>query len=264
MSSATDAYYEQSSLWGGQKEPSEILRLNETLAMLPADARSVLEVGCGDGFILNAVARQGGRERLAGTDFSSAALKHVKAPALIASADALPFADRSWDAVMCLEVLEHLPQDVYARTLAELQRVSARHILITVPNRDDLLAAQVTCPKCYCRFNLHRHVRAFRTDTMDGLFDDFSLVACKTIGVKRRYFARTTLVRFGRAIGALNAFPSHAVCPQCGFQKSNHARSLSQAAPSNNSRLKSLAKKLAPGVTEGKWILALYQRRRSG
>jgi SAM-dependent methyltransferase len=264
MSSATDSYYEQSSLWGGQKAPAEMLRLKETLAMLPADARSVLEVGCGDGFILNAVAQQGGRERLAGTDFSSAALKHVKVPALIASADALPFADRSWDAVMCLEVLEHLPQDVFARTLAELQRVSAKYILITVPNRDDLMAAQVTCPKCHCRFNLHRHVRAFREETMGGLFNDFSLVACKTIGSKRRYFARTTLVRIGRAIGALHSYPSHALCPQCGFQKPNPAKASLQPAHSNNSGLKSLAKKIAPGITEGKWILALYERRRSG
>jgi SAM-dependent methyltransferase len=262
MSSATDIYYEQSLLWGGQKASAEMLRQQETLAMLPAAARTVLEVGCGDGFILNALARQSGRERIAGTDFSSAALRHVKAPAVIARADALPFADRSWDAVMCLEVLEHLPAPVYARALAELQRVSARYILISVPNRDDLRAAQVTCPECFCRFNLHRHLRAFRAEAMGGLLDDFTLVSCKTIGVKRRYFAHTALVRIGRACGALEAFPPQALCPQCGHHRPPPPAP-TPALRASDSRLALFAKRFAPAVKEGKWILALYERRRS-
>jgi len=44
----------------------------------------------------------------------------------------LPFDDRSFDTVVCIEVLEHL--DALHRTFAELVRVSDRYILVSLPN----------------------------------------------------------------------------------------------------------------------------------
>jgi SAM-dependent methyltransferase len=44
----------------------------------------------------------------------------------------LPFADRSFDTVVCSDVLEHL--DTLHRTFAELVRVASRYILVSLPN----------------------------------------------------------------------------------------------------------------------------------
>ena len=55
--------------------------------------------------------------------------------ALCVDATALPFADRSFDVVTLLEVLEHVPDA--PRALAEAVRVAERFIVVTVPSRED-------------------------------------------------------------------------------------------------------------------------------
>src|SRR6185436_278680 len=48
----------------------------------------------------------------------------------------LPFPDRSFDTVILLEVIEHLPE--IERILKEAFRVARRNVLITVPNSESL------------------------------------------------------------------------------------------------------------------------------
>jgi len=91
---------------------------------LPAGGR-VLDVGCGDGRHLAAAAARGCRAT--GIDYDAAALREARrrlsAPldVLVADAAHLPFRDRAFDAVICTETLEHLPDD--AGAMREIARV---------------------------------------------------------------------------------------------------------------------------------------------
>lgn len=101
----------------------------------PAPAR-ILDAGCGEGFAMRAVFGSA-RAELVGLDGSLGAVQVAGAlnPTRGFTAGdlyALPFPDRSFDLVVCMEVLEHL--DDPERGLRELVRVSAGWLLLSVPH----------------------------------------------------------------------------------------------------------------------------------
>ena len=110
--------------------PTYIAKLRwvrQYLDALPARAR-VLDAGCGEGVLVEEYA---GRLAIEGLDenYSSA---HVCQGSLLA----LPYADGSFDRVLCLDVLEHLALADQPSALAELRRVLRPdgELLVSVPN----------------------------------------------------------------------------------------------------------------------------------
>jgi 2-polyprenyl-3-methyl-5-hydroxy-6-metoxy-1,4-benzoquinol methylase len=99
---------------------------------------SVLDVGCGEGVLTYRWAQQLGDRPVLGVDLADPKLEAEwstrRRPNLefrATAATELPFADRSYDLAAAIEVLEHVPEP--ERTLAEMARVAARHVLISVP-----------------------------------------------------------------------------------------------------------------------------------
>lgn len=98
-------------------------------------ARSVLDAGCGEGFLVHYLARKDPRLRLTGVDVREEAIAHARnrypdaARFRKGSLYKLPFSDNSFDAVLCSEVLEHM-EDV-DRVLQELKRVTRRYVIVT-------------------------------------------------------------------------------------------------------------------------------------
>jgi 2-polyprenyl-3-methyl-5-hydroxy-6-metoxy-1,4-benzoquinol methylase len=103
-----------------------------------AAPRSVLDVGCGEGVLTCRWAERLGDRPVLGIDLADPKLEAEwstrRRPNLefrAIAAEELPFADGSYDLVAAIEVLEHVPDP--ERTLAEMARVAARHVLISVP-----------------------------------------------------------------------------------------------------------------------------------
>lgn len=98
--------------------------------------RNILDVGCGEGQADSFFLKFHPNLKITGVDFDEKALKEAKinCPAMkIKKADVyhLPFADKSFDLILCLEVLEHLKNP--ERAIKEIKRIG-RHFLISVPN----------------------------------------------------------------------------------------------------------------------------------
>jgi ubiquinone/menaquinone biosynthesis C-methylase UbiE len=89
---------------------------------VPASARSVLDIGCGDGTFCRFITDEA--RLVAGVDLDSTVLPPPSSGQVfaLASAEQLPFADSAFDAVTMTMVLHHVDAD---RALSEAARVTA-------------------------------------------------------------------------------------------------------------------------------------------
>jgi 2-polyprenyl-3-methyl-5-hydroxy-6-metoxy-1,4-benzoquinol methylase len=102
-----------------------------------AGPKTILDLGCGEGFMIDALLQAGIDAQFTGVDLSEAAIADARARlgdrAELAVKDARTFIDdgRSFDMVMMLEVLEHIPGP--EQMLPILAKLARRHVLLSVP-----------------------------------------------------------------------------------------------------------------------------------
>jgi 2-polyprenyl-3-methyl-5-hydroxy-6-metoxy-1,4-benzoquinol methylase len=103
-----------------------------------AAPRSVLDVGCGEGVLVQRWAQRLATGRVVGIDLEEDSIQagwaEHQAPNLeyrVMQAANLPFADGEFDLASAIEVLEHVPDPEH--TLAEMARCAERHLLVSVP-----------------------------------------------------------------------------------------------------------------------------------
>ncbi len=99
--------------------------------------RRVLEVGCGEAVVIQYLSGRVPAARFDGAELDGEALGRARARCprvsfLQADAFELPLRSRSYDLVLCLEVLEHLAEP--GRALKEIRRVSRGGCLVSVPH----------------------------------------------------------------------------------------------------------------------------------
>ena len=100
-------------------------------------AERILDAGCGEGFVVSYLLQGNHGLTITGIDCSLEAIEMARqmVPGVLFDVGDLremPYGDDSFDLVMCLEVLEHLPDP--HRGLRELRRVTSAHCLVSVPH----------------------------------------------------------------------------------------------------------------------------------
>jgi ubiquinone/menaquinone biosynthesis C-methylase UbiE len=104
---------------------NDTLRIIKTI-LAPLEDRRILEIGCGRGALLNALAELGAK--VAGIDPDEAALAQARktAPTAIlrqAFAESLPFVDGAMHAAIFVNSLHHIPLPGMAAALSEAARI---------------------------------------------------------------------------------------------------------------------------------------------
>lgn len=113
----------------------------QAICRLTASASSVLDVGCGSGYLLARIAENHSFSKLAGVDIN---LKNIASHPASASidfrqgvVDQLPFDANAFEVVICTHVLEHVLD--LDKSLGELRRVASKLLIIVVPKERETL-----------------------------------------------------------------------------------------------------------------------------
>jgi SAM-dependent methyltransferase len=97
---------------------------------------SLLDVGCGKGFMLHDLAELIPGITVKGIDISPYAIEHaiedMKPHVQVGDARKLPFPDKSFDVVISINTIHNLNRDDCAQALREIDRVTRRGAFVTV------------------------------------------------------------------------------------------------------------------------------------
>lgn len=120
-----------------------------------AQANRILDVGCGEGFVIQYLHNYLSDPILSGIDIEPGVLKvaiyqNPSSNFALAGAYHLPFPSHSYDLVLCNEVLEHL--DTPETALQEIKRVGTRHFIFSVPREPHFRLANMAAGANWSRW----------------------------------------------------------------------------------------------------------------
>lgn len=244
--------------------PAEMSRFNKVIELLPSDTNTLLDVGCGQGVFLHLLKTQ--------TPISAVGLERSRPSVKVAKrmfggtvvegeANKLPFASRTFDTLVSLEVIEHLPYQIYEQSLLEMARVARNCVVIGVPYQE--YRTFVTCPYCGCRFHSAYHMRSFDENKLKTLFDDFELSSSHKFHAEYRMFGHGLIANLYKR----RYFPAFAICPACGYKQekvvSADATSITPQPGEWIAKAKHLVNsRWIPKRLTYRWILGVYLRKR--
>ena len=166
--------------------PSPVISA-ETLTLARRLPPPVLDVGCGSGALVAALRAEGieayGLE-LQGDRIETALLPSARPYVTLYDGSVpLPYAERSFESVVCAEVLEHIVG--FEAVIAELYRVARTAVLVTVPDCSAI-------PRGHAHFVVPWHLLE---STHVNFFNQHSLEQCLREGAASIEFARVGEVR---------------------------------------------------------------------
>lgn len=171
--------------WSSLKHEHLADKIKKVIDTIPNEVGSIIDIGCGNGVITNVLGKS---FDVTAVDRSIEALKFVETKKINASADNIPVDSNAFDMVFSSELLEHLEEDVFNKTILEFKRISKEYILITVPNNENPDKLSIRCPECKYIFNSPSHLRSFKKDDFNKLFPEYQIVKTFTYGKKVRYY----------------------------------------------------------------------------
>ncbi len=138
----------------------------------------VLDFGCGTGHLLKELLGRG--LECYGADSSDEAVARVNQDfsalanwrgAELTERFATRHPDHFFDLIVCLETLEHLPEESTASLFREFRRIlkPGGKLFLTVPLAEDLERETIYCPFCQSLFHRWQHMNSFTREKLETL-----------------------------------------------------------------------------------------------
>lgn len=209
--------------WSKLTEDVLKTKINLILENIPVDTKTICDVGCGNGLITNKLNQF---YEVVGVDSSIEAIEGVNGKKICASCDNIPINDQKFDMVFSSELLEHLDEETFQKTVKEFQRLSSKYLFITVPNHENPNKLSIKCPNCKTIFNRPYHLRSFAIKDFHHTFDEFVVVKHFVHGKKVRYY-NPVILKLKRLLSpSISWIPYYwihkdardTMCPSCGVE----------------------------------------------
>jgi len=110
------------------------------IEIINLEPETVMEIGIGNGILTTLI-------RSLGCDVTTLDNSEVVKPDILGSVTDIPVEDNSFDVVAAFQILEHIPYDEFLVALGQLQRVSKKHVVISVPDAQMVCSIEIKAPK---------------------------------------------------------------------------------------------------------------------
>ncbi|MBW8886694.1 MAG: class I SAM-dependent methyltransferase [Fibrobacteres bacterium] len=209
--------------------PREQARIAALFNLIPERGGTALDIGARDGFLSVRLSQR--YETVIACDLEKPASVPPSLAWVVGDAARLPFPDRAFDLVMCVEVLEHIPERLLRRVCAELTRVTRRNLIIGVPYDQDLRLGRTTCATCGGKNPPYGHVNVFNELNLECLFPELRAEKTELVGESQERTNGVSARLYDWAANPYGTYEQDEPCIHCGAKLVRPAqRSLPQRA----------------------------------
>ena len=194
--------------------PREQARIAALFRLIPERGGSALDIGARDGYLSLRLAER--YDKVTAFDLEKPASIPRSLRWVVGDAARLPFPDRSFDLVMCVEVLEHIPERFLRRVCAELTRVTRGHLIIGVPYDQDLRLGRTTCRTCGGKNPPYGHVNVFNELNLECLFPELRSEKTELVGDGQERTNGVSALLYDRAGNPYGTYDQDEPCIHCG------------------------------------------------
>ena len=186
----------------------------ESLLRLCGVGEAALDVGARAGEISAHLTAQ--FERIVALDLVRPTVKHPKIACVEGDATKLPFPDRSFDVVLCSEMLEHLSLSDLSIAAREIARVTRSRLIVGVPYKQDIRLGRTTCGECGTVNPPWGHVNVFDESALRALFPSLQCDVVEFVGTSsgRTNWLSASLLDF--AGNPYGTYDQQERCIRCG------------------------------------------------
>lgn len=232
-------------------------KIDLLLNIIPQNVKTVLDLGCGNGVLTNILAE---KYDVTAVDRSKLALTKINAQKKIQADIAdLDLPAKSFDLVFSSEVLEHLSDDAFLKSVEKIKTLTKKYILVTTPNDETTRRKFTKCHKCGHEFNAYYHFRGFNKKKLNKLFNGFDMTYFNVLG-RPYYYYNDKLAYIKQIVGNAWWKPDEKYfCPNCENEE------FKETKPNFIANICDILNYLYQGV-QGKlqapyWLFAMFEKK---